>query len=64
MNTSLTVFVCGTHSDLADERNAVLEAIRRLQLQHDSMEYFGARTDAPIETCLKTSFRSFGCGMA
>jgi hypothetical protein len=58
MNTSLIVFVCGTQFDLADERSAVLEAIRRLQLQHDSMEYFGARSDAPIETCLQEVRRS------
>jgi len=58
MDTSLTVFVCGTHADLTDEREAVLEAIRRLQLRHDSMEYFGARSNAPIETCLKEVRRS------
>jgi hypothetical protein len=58
MDTSLTVFVCGTRVDLADERKAALEAIRRLQLQYDSMEYFGARSDAPIETCLKEVRRS------
>ena len=41
MNSSLTVFVCSTYNDLAEERNAVLDAIRRLQLQHDFMEFFG-----------------------
>jgi len=53
MNTALTVFVCSTFSDLSAERESVLEAIRRLQLQHDSMEFFGARSGQPIETCLK-----------
>ena len=52
MATSLTVFVCSTFSDLSGERGAVLDAIRRLQLQHDSMEFFGARAEQPIETCL------------
>ena len=53
MTTSLTVFVCSTYSDLSEERKAVLDAIRRLQLQHDSMEFFGARSDQPIEACLE-----------
>lgn len=57
-NATLTVFVCGTQLDLADERNGALEAIRRLKLQHDSMEYFGARNDTPIETCLQEVRRS------
>jgi hypothetical protein len=58
MNTSLVVFVCSTYSDLAAERSSVLDGIRRLQLRHDSMEFFGARTEAPIETCLEEVRRS------
>ena len=50
---SLTVFVCSTFSDLSQERDGVLDAIRRLKLQHDSMEFFGARPDRPVETCLE-----------
>jgi hypothetical protein len=50
---SLRVFVCSTYADLAEERGLVLDAIRRLQQQHHAMEYFGARSDAPIETCLE-----------
>lgn len=53
MKKSLTVFVCSTYSDLAEERAAVLDAIRTLQHQHDSMEFFGARTSSPIDTCLE-----------
>lgn len=53
MTASFTVFVCSTFSDLSQEREGVLDAIRRLQLQHDSMEFFGARAAQPIETCLK-----------
>lgn len=52
MNSRLAVFVCGTYSDLSEERGAVLDAIQRLQLQHHSMEFFGARPERPIETCL------------
>ena len=53
MTGSLTVFVCSTFSDLSEEREGVLDAIRRLKLQHDSMEFFGARAEQPIETCLQ-----------
>jgi hypothetical protein len=52
MTASFTVFVCSTFSDLSEERDGVLDAIRRLKLQHESMEFFGARTSQPIETCL------------
>jgi hypothetical protein len=52
MAPALTVFLCSTFSDLVEEREGVLDAIRRLQLKHDSMEFFGARTGQPIETCL------------
>jgi hypothetical protein len=53
VTATLTVFVCSTFADLATEREAVLDAIRRLQLQHDSMEFFGARASQPLETCLQ-----------
>lgn len=53
MTASFTVFVCSTFSDLSQEREGVLDAIRRLKLQHDSMEFFGARATQPIETCLQ-----------
>jgi hypothetical protein len=53
MLATFTVFVCSTFSDLSQEREGVLDAIRRLKLQHDSMEFFGARANQPIETCLQ-----------
>lgn len=53
MKPSLTVFLCSTFSDLVEEREAVLEAVRKLQLQHDSMEFFGARPDVPLKTCVE-----------
>ena len=52
MTARVTVFVCGTYSDLSEERGAILDAIQRLQLHHDSMEFFGARPEQPIDTCL------------
>jgi hypothetical protein len=45
---SFTVFVCGSYSDLSQEREGVLDAIRRVKLQYDSMDFFGGRTDRPI----------------
>lgn len=50
--------MCSTYADLAEERERVLDAVRRLQLQHDSMEFFGARADLPIDTCLAEVRRS------
>lgn len=58
MKKDLTIFLCSTQADLRPEREVVLEAIRRLQLQHDSMEFFGARENAPLETCLEEVRRS------
>ena len=53
MNRLFTVFICSTYSDLISEREAVLSAIQNMQLQHDSMEFFGARPKLPIEACLE-----------
>lgn len=52
MTSRLPVFVCGTYSDLSAERGAVLDALQRLQVEHHSMELFGARSTRSIETCL------------
>src|SRR5215213_4120289 len=53
MKESLTVFLCSTYGDLVQERAAVIGAVQRLKLQHDAMEFFGARPERPIEACLK-----------
>ncbi|HEY1329268.1 MAG TPA: TIR domain-containing protein [Casimicrobiaceae bacterium] len=53
MAASLTIFVCSTFGDLSQEREGVLDAVRRLKLKHDSMEFFGARATQPLETCLQ-----------
>jgi hypothetical protein len=58
MPAKVSVFLCSTYNDLVEERQRVLEAIRRLQLQHESMEYFGARPDQPMATCLAEVARS------
>lgn len=53
MTKPLTVFLCSTYADLAEERQRVLDAVRRLELQHDSMEFFWARADLPVDNCLE-----------
>ena len=52
MPDSFTVFVCSTFDDLEQEREGVLDAIRRVQQRHNAMEFFGARPGRPIEVCL------------
>ena len=52
MSDSFTVFVCSTFDDLEQEREAVLDAIRRVQSRHNAMEFFGARPGRPINVCL------------
>ena len=52
MSAPFTVFVCSTFDDLEQEREAVLDAIRRVQQRHNAMEFFGARPGRPIDVCL------------
>lgn len=53
MKNKYTIFLCSTFSDLSQERRFVLESVRRLQLSHIGMEFFGARPDTPLKTCLE-----------
>jgi hypothetical protein len=53
MSALFTVFVCSTFDDLEQEREAVLDAIRRVQSRHNAMELFGARPGRPIDVCLE-----------
>jgi Domain of unknown function (DUF4062) len=52
MSQSVTVFVYSTFEDLQQEREGVLDAIRRVQQRHVAMEFFGARDEQPIGICL------------
>lgn len=52
MEAPIKVFLSSTYSDLAAERKAILMALEILKLQYASMEFFGAKPDQPIETCL------------
>jgi len=58
MKKPLTIFISSTFVDLVNERKAVFEAITKLQHRYDSMEFFGARSERPIETCLAEVRRS------
>src|SRR6202046_2205561 len=53
MSAPVPVFVCSTFDDLEQEREAVLDAIRRVQSRHNAMEFFGARAGRPIDVCLE-----------
>lgn len=50
---TLPVFVSSTFSDLRPYRNAVREALHRLEAVVRGMEYFGATPDTPKEECLR-----------
>ena len=51
--STLSVFLCSTHDDLEIERAAILKAVRELDFRPGAMEFFGARSDVPLETCLE-----------
>jgi len=53
MRKKLTAFLCSPYNDLRQERSAVLDALRQLQVDHESMEFFGARVETPLEVCLQ-----------
>ncbi|HWL73429.1 MAG TPA: DUF4062 domain-containing protein, partial [Burkholderiaceae bacterium] len=48
----MKVFICGTFADLAETRRRVLDALAMIQVETDSMEFFGARPNQPLQTCL------------
>jgi tetratricopeptide (TPR) repeat protein len=53
MSAPFTVFLCSTFDDLEQEREAVLDAILRVQQRHNAMEFFGAQPGRPLEVCLE-----------
>ncbi len=53
MSAPFTVFLCSTFDDLEQEREAVLDAILRVQQRHNAMEFFGARPGRPLDVCLE-----------
>ena len=47
-----TVFISSTYKDLKDYRREVWDALKKFDVAVRGMEEFGARTAAPLETCL------------
>jgi hypothetical protein len=47
-----TVFISSTYKDLKEYRRKVWDVLKRFDLAVRGMEQFGARTEAPLETCL------------
>lgn len=47
-----TVFISSTYLDLAEHRRAVWQVLEEFDVAIRGMEHFGARTEAPLETCL------------
>jgi hypothetical protein len=47
-----TVFISSTYEDLAEHRRAVWQVLEGFEVAVRGMEQFGARTEAPLQTCL------------
>lgn len=47
-----TVFISSTYRDLTEHRRSVWEMLEKFDVDVRGMEEFGARTEAPLETCL------------
>ncbi|MCI0412451.1 DUF4062 domain-containing protein [bacterium] len=58
MSDQTTVFVSSSWADLEVHRRAVLQALAQLKKHVEAMEYFGASSDSPLETCLKAIEKS------
>lgn len=52
------VFISSTRDDLRLERQAVIDALRRVRSKHRAMEIFGARPGTPVDSCLEEVRRS------
>ena len=47
-----TVFISSTYEDLVEHRGAVWQVLEEFDVAIRGMEQFGARTEAPLQTCL------------
>mgnify|MGYP001300204134 FL=1 len=47
-----TVFISSTYQDLAEHRRAIWQILEQFDVDVRGMEQFGARTEAPLETCV------------
>ncbi len=51
-NTYIPVFVSSPKVGLEEERNAVTLLLKEMGLDPKAMEFFGAKPEPPLETCL------------
>jgi hypothetical protein len=51
--TDLNVFICSTYLDLIPYRDAVIKKIKSESGVINAQEFFGARNQKPVETCLQ-----------
>jgi len=49
----MKVFISSTYKDLTDYRKAAIRAVEGTNYQTGKMEVFGARSEEPVEACLK-----------
>src|SRR4029079_11718535 len=49
----MKVFISSTYKDLIDYRTAAIRAVEGTNYQASKMEVFGARSDEPLDACLK-----------
>jgi Domain of unknown function (DUF4062) len=47
-----TVFISSTYQDLAEHRRAIWQILEQFEVDVRGMEQFGARIEAPLETCV------------
>ena len=53
-----TIFISSTFEDLQPHRKSIWELLENYDVHVHGMERFGARKDAPIDTCLSAVERS------
>ena len=56
--TKINFFICSTYLDLRDYRAAVIKKLQSKAAVINAQEFFGARDQKPIETCLEEVHRS------
>ncbi|MEO5361248.1 MAG: DUF4062 domain-containing protein [Nitrospirota bacterium] len=47
------IMISSTFDDLKGHREAVIEALQRMELPHAAMEFFGSRPSEPVDVCYK-----------
>ncbi len=58
MNKETSVFLSSTWEDLKEHRRTVLHSLAQFKREYESMEYFNARREDPLDVCLDKVRRS------